>query len=428
MKRPPAPVWLKRVAARLPFGHLARFGAEGPFRKEYAVALPEGFGARRVVVQLTIPPLPPGPSFSFSEHVTDETGLPTDRVIACMTGGFAISDDLAKTWREVKVRRFSHLVFLQSKVLRPGEILFVASDPADSAAPSNETIHLIVCDERGSVLHSTTVRGARWHGPRSVDVSANTLMYAEYTSNQAVGSAHYPSRVWRSRDFGRSWEKVFEQSGVRHFHFLQARPGRPGEWWLTSGDSDEESRIWRSLDDGESWADQTGAFGALVEAGGFQFSRRIFRLTDLVWAGDDIVWGCDDVLNKTARVDARAKGPLFGSRMFRGNPSSGTPPDVLGRCGPEVRNIVTAGDFEVIITQSSGDKPPGVHLMHKTTTAAEPKLCKLFDIDRTSELRSGFTYSRASRAAKDGTFFSFRSAIDVFHGPGRILQWNIDFD
>jgi hypothetical protein len=40
---------------------------------------------------------------------------------------------------------------------------------------------------------------------------------------------------------------------------------------------------------------------------------------------------------------------------------------------------------------------------------------------------SGFTYSRASRAALDGVFYSHRSEKDVFDRPGGILRWQVEF-
>src|SRR4051794_37153007 len=145
-------------------------------------------------------------------------------------------------------------------------------------------------------------------------------MYAEYTRNGSrMGRIPYkPSRVFRSRDFGQSWQLIREEPSIRHFHFLQVRPGSPGEWWLTSGDQDFESRIWKSVDDGDTWVDQTAKFGARVNLGTLRASRRLFRLTDLVWDGDDIIWGCDDPLFGAAEHANGKLTLLPGSRAFRG--------------------------------------------------------------------------------------------------------------
>jgi hypothetical protein len=256
-------------------------------------------------------------------------------------------------------------------------------------------------------------------------------MYAEYPDNDAnAGTApapHRPSRVWRSRDFGRSWEIVREERNIRHFHFLQANPAAPREWWLTSGDAAAESRIWKSDDDGDTWIDQTDKFGATITIGDETFSRRLFRLTDLAWLGDEIIWGSDDVL-RHHDGGAKATKNKPGSRVFRGNPVTGTAPAILGYCGPEVRNIVDVGAFRVVLTQSThhladaGD--PRAFVMTHDGSGFSP----LFEVKRRKPERTGFTYSRASRCAKDGIFFTFRGARDVFDAPNRILKWQVTFD
>jgi len=68
---------------------------------------------------------------------------------------------------------------------------------------------------------------------------------------------------------------------------------------------------------------------------------------------------------------------------------------------------------------------PGVFLMPKK--AALPQLVHLFDVDVHSQVRTGFTYSRASRAAKDGTFFTYRGGTDAFPAGHKILRWDVTF-
>src|SRR5262249_43481023 len=151
-----------------------------------------------------------------------------------------------------------------------------------------------------------------WHGCRSVDIAGGVLMYAEYPYEvpNAAPEQRDSSRVWRSRDRGRSWHVAFEVRDIRHFHFLQTRPGHPREWWLTSGDGPLESRVWVSKDDGDSWHDATAAYGTPIRLGEVLYPKTLFRLTDLAFAGDDLIWGTDDFLYAI-------KGDVQGSRMFR---------------------------------------------------------------------------------------------------------------
>jgi hypothetical protein len=401
---------------------------------EYIVDLPSHFGARRAVVRLSVPKLPRGHIYSFSEHLRAPDGAMTDRVIACTTGGFALSDDLGRTFREVRLKGFGHYPITHSRILKEDEILLQAVDPDDPGIAPKQNSCLLISDLAGNVVHSAKVRGALWHGPRAVDLRDGTLMYAEYTQNGIrtgpQSPPHWPSRIWRSRDLGRSWEMVREEPDVRHFHFLQAHPRRKREWWLTAGDGADESRIWKSSDDGDTWVDQTGKFGNTVSIAGSVFSRRLFRLTDLIWDGEDLIWGSDDVLRPPHRHES--KQGLLGARVFRGNPASGTVPAILGNCGPEVRNIVEVGDFYLLTTQSShhyaNNDAPRVFLMPKTARGEAGGVHHLFDVERHAPGRTGFTYSRASRAAKNGVFFSFRTPTDVFRAQNRILKWEVRFD
>jgi hypothetical protein len=255
-------------------------------------------------------------------------------------------------------------------------------------------------------------------------------MYAEYPYEDPKGGAaqRAPSRVFRSRDRGRTWEIVFERAGteIRHFHFLQARPGRRGEWWLTSGDNPAESRIWISKDDGDRWTDVTASFGETVLLDGMAYPRTLFRLTDLAWENGVVVWGTDDYL-------ARNQFPLPGSRMFR-SPADRLAPRPAGKANWPIRNIVDAGAFYLVLTQgcaradaTAKEKMPGVYLMPKQRIESAPAMIHLLDVEVYSHNRTGFTYSRASRAAKNGTFFTYRASTDAFPFGHRMLKWDVTF-
>jgi hypothetical protein len=292
-------------------------------------------------------------------------------------------------------------------------------------------LDLLVVDEDGKIVVAHTARGPRWHGCRAVDQANGTLMYAEYPSGESK-LENIGSRVWRSRDRGRNWETVFERGPgqIRHFHFLQSRPHNAGEWWLSSGDQPQESRIWISKDDGDSWNDATAHTGDIM-AGGKRYPRSIFRLTDLAWEGDTVVWGTDDVL-------WTAQKALQGGHLFRSDGRQmPLAPDDIGQTRWHVRNLVDVGDFYVVLTQGSNlarateeEREPHALLMPKHAPAGGPPLVPLVDIDVHTDKAAagaGFTFSKASRAAVDGTFFTFRAPFHLFPHGHQILRWDIRF-
>ncbi|HWA91792.1 MAG TPA: hypothetical protein VG889_17270 [Rhizomicrobium sp.] len=399
------------------------------YRRTYRVELPQGYPARAVEITIGVPAIPPRPHLEFAEHVVDGEGRATDLVLASAMGGFGISHDLGASWKYVKVDGIADRRVVHVKRIGEDEYLLqVTARIPDRSVPRE--VEVLVANEAGRVLAANTLAASLWHGCRSVDIAGGVLMYAEYP-HEAPGATperRDTSRVWRSHDRGRSWHVAFEARDIRHFHFLQARPGHPGEWWLTSGDAQLESRVWVTKDDGDTWHDVTAAYGTPIRIGAVEYPKTLFRLTDLAWWGDDAIWGTDDFLYAI-------KGDAQGSRMFRSPCADMLVPSVVGRSKWQIRNLTDAadaGDFLFILTQgcnradaTKDEKMPGVFLMPKAVH--DPQLVHLFDVDVHSDIRTGFTYSRASRAAKDGTFFSYRASTDAFPTGHKILRWDVRF-
>lgn len=394
--------------------------------KEYCVQLPAGYGHRQVHVAIDVPKMPNHVEFRFAEHVVDAGGNPTRTLLATTIGGFAISRDLGETWRFIPVRGWEHHAFIHVYSLGDSEYLAQVK-PAHLERNRALPADILIVGENGEVLHKTLAKGPRWHSCRAVHMIAGTLMYAEYPQNSENNRSS--SRVFRSRDRGRTWLMVFEQSTeqIRHFHFLQPRFGVPGEWWLASGDAPGQSKIWITKDDGDTWRDVTEHSPLTID--GTKYSHSIFRLTDLAWHGSEVIWGTDDWLPKL--------GAEAGARVFRSEISDTLAPRFVGRTPWAIRNIVDVGDFFLVISQAS-NRPgtprdlskPGVFLMPKRAPKSAPQLLHLFDIENfTSKpfAGKGFTYSRASRVALDGTFFSFRAPYQALPLPENILRWKIRF-
>lgn len=393
---------------------------------EYSLALPDGYGHRQAVIKISVPNLPAHGHFSFSEHVMDSVGNPTRTVIATTTGGFAVSPDLGQHWRSIRVRGYEGYDFTHVHYLNNSEYLALA-EPAHLERDRRILVDVLVVDEDGRVLEKHPAQGSRWHSCRAVDMAGGTLMYAEYPADG--GGIPSASRVFRSRDRGRSWEVVFQQSAeqIRHFHFLQPRLDSPGEWWLTSGDAPGQSKIWVTKDDGNTWRDITADSPLTID--GTRYPRSIFRLTDLVWTGPEVIWGADDSL-RSLRKHA-------GARVFRSQLGPTLVPRPVGRTRWPIRNIVDLGEFLIVLSQASNrpetspaESRPSVLLMPKREIEAAPKLFHLFEIENfaTKPLAgSGFTYSRASRRALDDTFFTYRAPYQALPSPQQILKWEISF-
>jgi hypothetical protein len=413
-----------KTARRLAADHTA---SEAPF-KEYRIALPPDYPARGIELRLGVPRIARKPKLTFSDHAVDSAGRATDTVLATTRGGFCISHDLGRSWRHVPILGLATEAVLHLKWLGESEVLVQVS-PMGTEGAKIGPIDTLVVNESGQVLAEHKGLGYRWHGCRAVDLANGTLMFAEYPRNDRIGGKRrHITRVFRSRDRGRTWSIAFEQPGdnIQHFHFVQARPGVPGEWWLTSGDAMHESRVWVSRDDGDTWADLTAASPDMVSVDGVKYPRTIYRLTDLAWEGDDIVWGTDDKLAEASNGQ--------GSGVFRSAIGPALNPRLVGRCYWHMRNLVDVGHSYIALSQGcptpSGKyehENPGVYLVPKRPPPAGPGVVHLFDIETPPGASTTFTASRASRAAKDGKFFSHRSIGDAFSSHHRIMEWDVRF-
>lgn len=113
----------------------------------------------------------------------------------------------------------------------------------------------------------------------SVDYKADEgiVMFADY-SVETSGQ-----RVWRSMDNGMTFQEVFHDPDVRHWHSCQVDP-YTGDWWITSGDTEvvpEMTKIYKSSDNGDNWV--------LVDEG-----DRKLKGIRLVFTRDKIMWGTDE--------------------------------------------------------------------------------------------------------------------------------------
>jgi len=397
--------------------------------RSYRIDLPAGYAARKVTIELGVPSLPGVRSFDFSDHVVAANGAATDIVLLTTIGGFAISRDLGASWKHFALKGQRGRRVHHAKWIGNDEVL-LQTTVFEQTTHDRMVTNIVADAATGKILSECVLEGSPWHSNRSVDVSASTIMYAEYPfeepglSRENLASA----RVFRSLDRGRTWKIVRAGDDVRHYHFLQVRPQGNGEWWLTSGDRPRESNIWKSRSNGDSWIRASGPVRDRVQIGVADYPHTIYRLTDLTWFDKSVVWGTDDAL-------ASVRGGRPGPRMFRAPLGNLEKPVVVGRTNWAIRNIVDVGDHLLVLTQGSNrdqatdeQKKPGVYLMPKVPVAGSPKLVHLFNADVFSEIRTAFTYSRASRAAKDGTFFTYRAPTDVFPSGSRILRWTVRFE
>jgi len=407
-----------------------RGAATESFSKTHTVAVDPAFGFRKVALELSVPSVPlEGRNASFAEHRPG-----SDTVIALARGRAVVSDDLGQSWQCLPLPDAANIEFENCFTTNSGDHLLQVKSGQEGISEGT----VFVYDSNWSLRGRSSAGRYRWHGSRSIGQSGNTIMWAEYPENKAKytrGQEHLAEhpRVWRSRDGGASWEMVFEQNGleIRHFHTIVPDPCVARQWWLSSGDRADESKVWLSSDDGDSWKEVTNLSPDVqLHPSAMRAAQAVHRYTD-IWLGpDEVVWGTDDWLGTPGAPgvdpDTPAGAPRAGARMIRSRRTTPLQPVDAGWIGNPVRSITDVGPA-LLMTTEAKYKPlpePQVYLMAKNGSG---KLTQLCTVEILRDRGSGFTYSRASAAARNGVFFSFRGSRDVCTLPTRVLKWRVDF-
>jgi hypothetical protein len=364
----------------------------------------------------------------------------------------AVSEDLGETWEAFRPEGTDEVRLWNAFTTSDGTHLIQgAAPPAGQPISRPDLAAPVFLFDRSWTLRDRVQPGTSpWHGTRSIDEANGVIMYGEYPNNdlkyQCEGRDDsgecaqlerqgllLPSRVLRSRDQGAHWETVLELPwrNVRHLHTVVADPYEAGRWWASTGDRVAECQVWETLDDGDSWAEVgSDEVDVPLHPGRRKGGRAVFRYTDLVVRRDDVIWGVDDWLGKATLFGDQevAVGRRVGSRILRSPRETPWRPAAVGFVGHPVRSIVNVGGAYVITTEA---KQPSIGLCPQVLlmSADDPTLIRpLFNVDNFAAQGTGLTYSKASRAARDGIFFSYRQAQDAFDGGPRILRWRVAFD
>ncbi|KZX83261.1 hypothetical protein A3715_18355, partial [Oleiphilus sp. HI0009] len=141
--------------------------------------------------------------------------------------------------------------------------------------------------------------------PINVLLDDGVLFYGEYRQNKERS----PIALWRSTDFGETWESAYQFDAIRHIHGVFKDPYEE-TFYVTTGDSDRESAIWVSRDGAKS-------FSKLLH--GSQQTRAV----QLGITKDAIYFGSDSPLeqNYLYRLERESNqllqlGPVAGSVFY----------------------------------------------------------------------------------------------------------------
>lgn len=258
-----------------------------------------------------------------------------------------------------------------------------------------------------------------WHGTWSIDQNreSGTTIWCEYpyASNQI--------NVWRTEDFGLTWQKCFSISGhesnpklgeIRHFHLVQKCSKYPKRWYLASGDTELQSKFWVSEDDGLNWS--LVPISKIINKPNEVDSKLIgkfHRFTSIIQTEDFIFYPTDDTFNKVgARICVIDKSNLSEIKVLPGS------------CGSnEMRNFVQVNEqFAIGFSESKLDKS-GVNVVVVDLIAQQ--IVGKDTLINEQTLKSNFMNSLSSKSAQDSVFYSYSDNC-IFRPTPRVLKWEVE--
>ena len=414
--------------------------------RRFVTPLPDGFPGLSAHLELSVPDVPDALKFTaFAEHTAPPDAGGADEVILLGKGVVGVSRDQGGTWDVIKPDGLGAIELDQCFTTRSGAHIVQTIGwraASEFRKNSNEWGRILVFDREWRLVADNRIGDSPWHGTMSIDESGGVIMFAEYPANLALFRADEreaalaggagaeflrPSRVFRSRDDGVTWECVFElaPTEIRHFHSLVADQFAHGTWWLASGDLPRECRIWRTQDHGGTWREVTDPAPSVPLPARFEGQRQAsHRLTSMIVREHDIVWGGDDIMApywSAAHADfamREAGAWLFSSP--KSEPLSVTARAFLGQ---PARTMTDVGQGWIITSEAArryAPLSPQVYFAAKS----DPSLCvEIARLSNHAARGTSLSYSRASRHAAGGVFFSHRLPTDEFESRPSLLKW-----
>ncbi len=258
-----------------------------------------------------------------------------------------------------------------------------------------------------------------WHMSWNANYANGVVMYAEYSS------VYQDNKVYRSRDYGSTWEVVFElpksdPPPIRHFHTIQPDPYNEGFWYLSSGDRPNESRMWMTKNHGDNWVEIT------ADVSQKPFNQAVHRTTAKHFLPDYLIWGTDDRAGTDEALLIKAK--IDSGKLFLDN---------IGNLGDEyIRSLIKLDNGFLFVSErkiterETRKASKGINI---SFYCLETRQITMSTLPVTNENKStGFTNSRSSHRSHSNRFFTFGSSnlletVDD-QKTTQMLMWSICYN
>jgi len=279
--------------------------------------------------------------FRFKFLYADEKCL----IVQKNSNTLAVSFDEGKTFSLTKT--IKDFKIFQIYPLSNGNYLLGGTEESTSV--------LYVLDSSLNILKKHDDLGERtWHAHGAIDEAYGIVMYIDYQNFDKNASLPQFINIFRSKDFGLSWEKVYSlkhPEEVRHGHTLQADPYKENTWLATTGDTPSQSRWFLSNDNGNTWIEITDK--SYVNDAVKNRSLSAHRTTSIDITEDYYYFSTDDLMGSTLDYFIEYAGERkASSKFYRANKTEPIKLEKLTNLGIHGRSMIDVGDGYIIVTEA----------------------------------------------------------------------------
>jgi hypothetical protein len=215
-----------------------------------------------------------------------------------------------------------------------------------------------------------------WHNSNGIDEGNGIVMFGDYgPDGPHPGNGEYVKYLWRSSDFGVSWEKILTKvhdptgvlpGSIRHFHTCKYNKYADA-WFVTTGDWNIQLQWLISTDKGNSWR--------RVDSTASQLFRTI---TPQITSANKIIWGTDNG-QKTSGIFSIDWDSLFN------NPKPIT--QLYSLTGVEVYNVIVYNN-QILFTERADSGTTFLPAMYYRGTGGGWQ--KVLEWPRLNDKQAGF--------------------------------------
>jgi hypothetical protein len=284
--------------------------------------------------------------------------------------------------------------------------------------------YIYLLDETLNELNKIEQGKMGWHSQDAINEYNGIVMYVEYQNFEKDAPLPKTISVFKSKDFGITWKRVFQKSHpdeVRHGHTLQRDP-YTNNWLVTFGDNPSQSKWFISKDQGNNWSEITDKTYILEEFP--SLSMCAHRTTSIKIDKDNYYFSTDDLMGSALDYFIEYKGRRKSSaKIYKSLKTEPIKLEYIANIGIHGRCMVDIGKGYIILTEAKyATHNMQVYYISQDNLSKVYFLCDIYGYKR----HSG-PASMCSEVINDSYFYTTIARTMLLGSDAQTIKWNFQY-